>query len=125
MSRSSAEAEYRAMAHLTAQLIWLQRVLATLGVDHKSQMLMHCDSKAAIHIATNPVFHERTKHIEVYCHFVRDEILKGTIRTTHVSTSIQLADILTKALGRREFEAFRDKLGIRDLHAPACGRVLT
>lgn len=118
VSCSSAEAEYRAMAFLTKELIWLKRILCALGVAHDSPMRIHCDSKSAIHIGNNPVFHERTKHIEVYCHFIRDECLAGTIILIHVNTQTQLADIFTKPLGRQAFDDFRDKLGIHNLHAP-------
>lgn len=118
VSLSSAEAEYRAMAFLTKELLWMKRLLTDLGINHDQPMRVLCDSKSAIYIATNPVFHERTKHIENDCHFVRDEIKKGTIATTHVSTTTQLADIFTKPLGRQSFEAFRDKLSIQNLHAP-------
>lgn len=118
VSRSSAEAEYRAMAALTQELLWFRSILIEFGLPHKGPMTVLCDNKAAIHISSNPVFHERTKHIEVDLHFVRDEIVKGVIRPAHVSTTDQMADIFTKALGRKEFESFLFKLGVHNLHAP-------
>lgn len=118
VSRSSAEAEYRALAFLVQELIWLKRMLRTLGVRHDQPMLVRCDSKSAIHIATNPVFHERTKHIELDCHFVRDEVLTRNIQLSHVDTQSQLADIFTKPIGRDDFWHFRFKLGIHNLYAP-------
>jgi hypothetical protein len=118
VSRSSAEAEYRSMATTACELKWLKALLLSLGVSHSLPMRIYCDSQSALHIAANPVFHERTKHIEVDCHFLRDELLKGNISTHHVSTKIQLADIFTKALGKQQFDYFLNKLGIHNLHAP-------
>ena len=118
VSRSSVEAEYRSMAAATCELKWIKGLLKSLGICHEGPMQIHCDSQAAMHIAANPVFHERTKHIEVDCHFVRDEVQQGTITTSYVHTTHQLADILTKALGRQQFEFLLGKLGIRNLHAP-------
>ena len=118
VSRSSAEAEYRSLATTTCELKWLKGVLSCLGVSHSPPMHVYCDSQAALHIAKNPVFHERTKHIEVDCHFVRDEIANGNIQPAYVSTHAQLADIFTKALGRSQFLALMAKLGIHNLHAP-------
>ncbi|XP_068659151.1 secreted RxLR effector protein 161-like, partial [Aristolochia californica] len=71
VARSSAEAEYRAMAHTVSEILWIRTLLTELGFYKKGSMNLHCDNQAAIHITSNPVFHERTKHIEVDCHFIR------------------------------------------------------
>ncbi|RVX10385.1 Retrovirus-related Pol polyprotein from transposon RE1 [Vitis vinifera] len=79
VARSSAEAEYRAMALATCELIWLRHLLQELRFGKDEQMKLICDNQAALHIASNPVFHERTKHIEVDCHFIREKIASGCL----------------------------------------------
>ena len=106
------------MAAITCELKWLKALLLSLGVHHKKAIPLFCDSQSALHIAKNPVFHERTKHIEVDCHFVRDAIQDDIISPFYVHTTEQLADIFTKALGKRQFDFYFRKLGISDLHAP-------
>ena len=93
-------------------------MLADLGVKHDSPMDLYCDSKSAIYIAANPVFHERTKHVEKDCHSVRDAVKAKLIATRHVRTNEQLADILTKALGSSAFHYLLSKLGVCNPHAP-------
>ncbi|KAK3001614.1 hypothetical protein RJ639_020653 [Escallonia herrerae] len=92
------------MAVTTCELTWLKSFLFSLGVHHDRSMRLFCDNQAALHIALNPVFHERTKHIEIDCHYVREQLLAGNISTAHVCTAQQVADIFTKALGHLAYE---------------------
>ncbi|KAG7583985.1 Retrotransposon Copia-like N-terminal [Arabidopsis suecica] len=95
-SGSSAESEYRAMAMESKEIAWLVKLLAEFQVPQSKPVPLFCDSTAAIHIANNAVFHERTKHVENDCHITRDRIEQGMLKTLHVVTTDQIADVLTK-----------------------------
>ena len=73
--RSSTEAKYRAMTLATCELIWLKQLLQELRFGKDGQMMLVCNNQAALHIASNPIFHEMTKHIEMDCHFIREKIV--------------------------------------------------
>ncbi|KAB2605310.1 hypothetical protein D8674_005027 [Pyrus ussuriensis x Pyrus communis] len=111
VARSSAEAEYRAMAATASELIWLKSLLLDLGFTSKEPMSLFCDNQAAMHIASNPVFHERTKHIEVNCHFIRTQVQSNVIETVYTRSHDQLADLFTKALDFTQFQRLLFKLG--------------
>ncbi|KAL8136156.1 hypothetical protein AgCh_010669 [Apium graveolens] len=113
IARSSAEAEYRAMALTSCEVTWLQALLKDLGLHNLPPAMLHCDNKSAIAIAANPVLHERTKHIEVECHYIHDKINSGTITTTHTPTHSQLADVLTKGLSAKQHFYLLSKLGVQ------------
>ena len=112
VSRSSSEAEYRAMASAASEVTWLVRLLEELQVPSLKPVLLHCDNISAIHIAKNPVFHERTKHIDIDCHFTRDKVLEGLLQLTYLPTQNQLADVLTKILPSNQHQHLISKLGM-------------
>ncbi|KAM1351501.1 hypothetical protein ACFXTH_005260 [Malus domestica] len=98
VSRSSTEAEYRAMATTTAEVVWIQQLLQDLSLSPSTTPLLHCDNISAMALATNPILHSKAKHIEIDCHFVRERVQQGTIMLQFVNSSEQFADILTKGL---------------------------
>lgn len=116
VSSSSTEAEYRAMADATRELLWLHQLLLDFQVTPTAAAKLFCDNKSALHIASNPVFHERTKHIEVDCHIVRDQLKKGFLNTLHIGTQNQHADILTKSLGSSQFHSLLSKMSLSSLY---------
>jgi len=119
VARSRAEVEYRVMASAACELVWLKQLLQELQFGDVMQMTLVCDNQATLHISSNSVFHERTKHIEIDCHFVREKVMSGDIKTEFVNSSDQLADIFTKSLRGPRIDYICNKLGTYDLYAPA------
>lgn len=115
ISLSSAEAEYRSMRWLVAELTWLVRLLSDLSVPPALPVPVHSDSQAAIHIARNPIFHERTKHVDLDCHFVRQQYLSGLISVSFAPSRDQLADLFTKSLSGHLHHSLLRKMGLTQL----------
>lgn len=112
VSLSSAEAEYRYMRRVVAEITWLVRLLQVLSSSPPLPVPLHSDSQAAIHIAKNPVFHERTKHVDLDCHFVRQQYLAGLIFLSFVPSISKIADVFTKPLSRPSHRSIMGKLGV-------------
>ena len=107
------------MALATCELIWLRHLLQELRFRKDEQMKLICDNQDALHIESNPVFHERTKYIEVDCHFIKENIASRCITTSFVNSSDQLADVLTKSLRDPRIKYICNQFGAFNLYAPA------
>ncbi|PKU81159.1 Retrovirus-related Pol polyprotein from transposon TNT 1-94 [Dendrobium catenatum] len=112
VSRSSTESEYRALAALTSDIVWLRRILLEFGISQDYPTDLFCDNMSAIALANNPMFHSRTKHIEIDQKFLRDHIQRNNIRLLPISTIDQIADIFTKSLSTPRFHLLRSKLTV-------------
>ena len=118
VARSSAEAEYRAMAQGVCEIIWVKKILEELKLSGKDMLSLYCDNKAAISIAQNPVQHDRTKHIEIDRHFIKEKVTDGVLRLLYITSEEQQADVFTKALSNKIYHTLVCKLGMCDIYAP-------
>jgi histone deacetylase 1/2 len=107
VSRSSTEAEYKALANATAEVMWIQTLLMKLGIRAPRAAKLWCDNIGAKYLSANPVFHARTKHIEVDFHFVRERVARRLLDIEYISTKDQVADGFTKPLPVRQLEMLR------------------
>ena len=115
VSRSSSEAEYRALASTTAELVWIMFLLRDIGIKLHEAPQLSSDNKSALYMTINPVFHACSKHIEIDYHFVREKVAIGAFTTWYVPFSHQIADILTKPLSKLPFITFWSKLGVHSI----------
>ena len=111
------QAEYRALATTTCEIQWLTYILQDLGLPYTQLTTIHCDNQFAIHIASNQVFHERTKHIEIYCHIVRNKITTRLLKLLPICYSMQIANILTKPLAPTVYKELQSNLGMRNIYS--------
>lgn len=111
---SSAEAEFRGIVKGITEILWVRKLLGELGLKVPDPTSLKCDNKASISISENPVQHDRTKHVEVDRHFIKEKIDTGIVKLPHVHSEDQLADILTKAVNGRIFKEVLSKLSIGD-----------
>ncbi|KAL5546517.1 hypothetical protein UlMin_006204 [Ulmus minor] len=125
VARSSTESEYRALAQVAAEIWWIHSLFSELGLSFASTPIVWCDNMSASALASNPVYHARTKHIEIDVHFVRDKVLNKEIEVRYVPTHDQVADLLTKPMSHYRFQFLKDKLGVVELPSRLRGDVKT
>jgi len=119
VSRSSSEVEYRALATTCYEVQWITFLLEDLDITTNSTTNMFCDSQSARHIAQNHSFRERTKHLDIDCHVVRERLQQGLFNLLPISTEDQPVDLLTKPLDNDVFYRLLHKLGMLNIHSPA------
>ena len=119
VSRSTAEAEHRAMALALCEMMWLKSLLKELRVLKNETMLLHCDNVAAINITNNPIQFDRMKHVEIDRLFIKDKIDSGVLRLEYVKSRDQLGDCLTKSLGPKDNELVCNKIGMLNIFSPS------
>ena len=116
VARSLAESEFRAIAQGLCELLWLKIILYDLRIKWDGPMKLYCDNKSAINIAHNPIQHDRTKHIEIDKHFIKEKLEEGVACMSYVPSEHQLADIITKGLNNSMFHDLVFKLGMEDIY---------
>ncbi|CAL1386830.1 unnamed protein product [Linum trigynum] len=116
VSKSSTEAEYRSMSEVASEITWLCRLLSELGVVVRVPVRLHVDNTSAIRIATNPVLLDRTKHIEVHVHYIRQLVTEGVVELAYITSEDQTADLLTKAVSSSRHWFLAHKLMLRKHH---------
>ena len=109
---SSAEAEYMTASQANCEALWLRKLLVGLFGVQLRPIVIYYDNQSCIKLSKNPIFHDRSKHIEIRYHFICDYVQRGFLELQYISTEEQVSYILTKALGRGKFVFFRDKLGV-------------
>lgn len=119
MAKSSTETEYRALAIATCELQWLVYLFEDLKITYIKTPTIYCDNGSTLHIAANPVFHERTKHLDIDCHIVIAKANNGTMKLLLVSSTDQIADFFTKGLYPSHFSSFKSMLGLLDVYHPS------
>ena len=109
---STAKAEYIAASMASCEAVWLRKLFSELFGHVLNTTMILCDNQSGIRLSENLVFHDRSKHIGIRDHFIRDMVQRRAIRLHHIGTDEQVVDILTKPLGKVKFLAFRERLGV-------------
>jgi hypothetical protein len=114
IAQSTAEAEYIAASNASREAMWLRKLLSGLFQERLETIVIHCDNQSCLKLTENPIFHDRSKHIEMKYHFIRDMVQRRIIKLQYIRTDEQITDTLTKPPSVGKFVYFQDKLGMTE-----------
>ena len=121
MALSTPKAEYVVAYSAICETVWLRRLLSILFDLQLDATCIHCDNQSCMKLSKNPMFHDKSKHIEIKYHYIRDMVQRGAMKLQYVATDDQIADVLMKPLARVKFEYFREKLGVLQIEVKCKG----
>ena len=122
MALSTAKAEYVTACLTSCEVVWLRKLLYDLFDLQLDATFIYCDNQSCVKFSKNLVFHDKTKHIEIKYHYIRDMVPRGAVKLQYVATDKQIADVLTKPLAKVKFEYFKEKLGVLQIEVPSKGK---
>jgi hypothetical protein len=109
---STVEVEYIELCVAVHKVVWLHKLLADLFGREMDSTIIHCDNQSCVKLSENHVFHDKSKHIEIKYHYIRDMVQRKSVHVYYLSTHEQIADVFTKPLARTKFEYFHERLGL-------------
>jgi hypothetical protein len=112
---NTAEAEYIAACDACTEAVWLRKLISGLFDQVSDSTVIFCDNQSCVKLSENPVFHDRSKHIEIKYYYIRDRVQKGEVKLQYISIDEKITDILMKPLSKGKFVYFRDKLGLVEI----------
>ena len=118
VAQSTAEADYVRAYSASCKVVWLRKLLSNLFDLQLDATCIHCDNQSCVKLSKNLVFHDKSKHIEIKYHYIRDMVQRGAMNLQYVAIDKQIADVLIKPLARVKFEYFREKLGVLYIEIP-------
>jgi hypothetical protein len=109
---STVEAEYIALYVAVRKAVWLRKLLEDLFGHEMDSIIIHCDNQRCVKLSDNPVFHNKSKQIEIEYHYIKDMVQRKAVHVQYLSTHEHVAYVFTKLLARMKFEYFRERLGM-------------
>ena len=122
MALCTAEVEYVASCSASCDAVWLRKLPSDLFDHQLDATCIYCDNQSCVKLSENLVFHDKSKHIKIKYHYIRDMVQRGAVKLQYVATGEQIANVLTKPLARVKFEYFREKLGVLQIEVPSKGK---